>query len=201
VFILNYIILSYVCYSFIIEGRGFNMTNSIIVIRHAQAKEGSPDISRPISENGRMQAKNCAALLQENHKEFDLLITSSATRAKNTAEVILQELKQLPKSYEIDRLYQLFNPEDKNPADNWSTEYEEQTINSVKEILAKHQPKEVLIVAHMRVINSIGLALAFKSAELKNAHFSNCEGFEIVDGNLVNLIKNNGAKYMYYKMG
>ena len=72
------------------------MTETILgLLRHGQTDwnidlrlQGSTDI--PLNETGRQQALDAAAAL--NPEDWDLIITSPLSRAKDTAEIVAQEL-------------------------------------------------------------------------------------------------------------
>ena len=72
------------------------MTETILgLLRHGQTDwnidlrlQGSTDI--PLNETGRKQALDAAAAL--NPEDWDLIITSPLSRAKDTAEIVAQEL-------------------------------------------------------------------------------------------------------------
>ena len=72
------------------------MTETILgLLRHGQTDwnidlrlQGSTDI--PLNETGRQQALDAAAAL--NPEDWDLVITSPLSRAKDTAEIVAQEL-------------------------------------------------------------------------------------------------------------
>ena len=61
---------------------------TIYLVRHAQAlpeKEGMQDIDRPLSEIGIKDAKRVAKRLGKNRQIPEMMITSSAQRAIQTA--------------------------------------------------------------------------------------------------------------------
>ncbi len=70
----------------------------LTLVRHAHAKVGvAPltDFERPLSRRGKSEAKSTAASLRAAKLVPDLLISSPAKRALQTAQIIAQEL-QLP---------------------------------------------------------------------------------------------------------
>ena len=178
-----------------------------IFIRHASTKTGISDKLRPISDVGIAQAKKCTLLLK-SETPFDLAITSSALRTKETLKIILDQLVQTPKIIEIASIYEPTSASDQAEVEkilntlgeasleayiesdinnSWSR-YEKSAIADLLSILEEYKPNRVLIVGHGNIINALGLALAPAATKLKHIYFNNCDGFEISDGKLVRLI-------------
>ena len=84
----------------------------ITFIRHGHAIDGEVDKIRPLSAKGILQAKQCALNLKK-HRIFDLIITSSAIRAKETAQIIEDEIETHALVIEIAELYQPQNLNDR----------------------------------------------------------------------------------------
>ena len=84
---------------------------SIVFLRHGHADNYKIDSARPLSSQGKIQAQKRAVLLTAN--PFELIITSSATRAKQTAHTIIETLKISPLVIELDQLYQPQADEDR----------------------------------------------------------------------------------------
>ena len=177
-------------------------------IRHASAKTGIFDKSRTISDVGIEQAKKCALLL-ESDKSFDLAITSSALRTKETLKVILDQLKQNPQIIEIPSIYEPTSANDQAEVDKilntlgeasletyiesdinnaWSR-YEKRAIADLLKVLDEDKPSKALVIGHGNIINALGLAIDPSATKLKQIYFGNCEGFEIAYGKLARLIK------------
>ncbi|OIP83303.1 MAG: hypothetical protein AUK44_05820 [Porphyromonadaceae bacterium CG2_30_38_12] len=85
---------------------------TIIVMRHSKTDEQSitgNDFDRKLRKKGIVAAKNASKKMQELGVAPDLILTSPAIRAKNTADIIAEqiELKDsiLTKSYLYNRLY------------------------------------------------------------------------------------------------
>ena len=184
-----------------------------VFIRHALTRKDNNDKLRPISDDGILQAKECALLLKAEIP-FDLAITSSALRAKSTLDVILKQLGQTPKIIELESIYHPENIQDQinvnnmltllgkmsledyreNDKNNSWARYETKAIVDVVKILKKYRPKRILIVGHGNIINAIGLSFAPMVKQLKEVYFNYCEGFEVSDGKLVRLVTNTNDR-------
>ncbi len=72
------------------------MSRILILVRHAQAE--SPytenDVNRKLTAMGERDARHIGRWLAQRVKEIDKVISSSADRAKQTAEIIVEEFKQ-----------------------------------------------------------------------------------------------------------
>jgi phosphohistidine phosphatase len=64
----------------------------LILVRHAKAAEGEPDELRPLTPEGRDQARAVAAQLRGQGVRPGAVLTSPLLRARETAELIAQEL-------------------------------------------------------------------------------------------------------------
>lgn len=60
----------------------------LILWRHADAEDGSPDMARRLTKKGRKQAARVAEWLEEHLPEDYVLISSPAARALETAEAL-----------------------------------------------------------------------------------------------------------------
>ena len=73
-----------------------NKTNKVLYIaRHAKSawdNPGVPDHDRPLMEKGINKTKLVAGFLSEKNVKPDLIISSSALRARQTAELIAEEI-------------------------------------------------------------------------------------------------------------
>ena len=58
-------------------------------LRHAHALDGIDDAARPLSDQGRDDARKLAKFLKQTGIEFDAAHTSPLVRARETAEIIL----------------------------------------------------------------------------------------------------------------
>jgi phosphohistidine phosphatase len=64
----------------------------LILVRHAKAAEGEPDELRPLTPEGRDQARAVATQLRGQGVRPGAVLTSPLLRARETAELIAQEL-------------------------------------------------------------------------------------------------------------
>jgi phosphohistidine phosphatase len=78
---------------------------TLIVLRHAQAKHPSEvqDHERPLTEKGVHEARRIGRLLRGLHPE--LVLCSSALRARTTTEAALRAAQLSPSVQEFDQLY------------------------------------------------------------------------------------------------
>ena len=60
----------------------------LILWRHAEAEDGTPDSSRALTDKGRKQAKTMAKWLAGRLPEDAVVLVSPATRARQTAEAL-----------------------------------------------------------------------------------------------------------------
>lgn len=60
----------------------------LILWRHADAKDGEPDMSRPLTVKGRKQAQQMAAWLRARLPEKTRILVSPAVRALQTADAL-----------------------------------------------------------------------------------------------------------------
>ena len=60
----------------------------LILWRHADAEDGSPDLARRLTKKGRKQAERVAEWLAEHLPKDYVLISSPAVRARETAEAL-----------------------------------------------------------------------------------------------------------------
>lgn len=167
-------------------------------IRHAHAVQGRQDETRPLSKDGIMQAKNCGVLLSKNIP-FDLVITSSATRSKETADEILNQFDKIPQIIEVREIYLplddllrerieiLIERLGSRPLRDYIAQdvervwekYSKSAFNAVLNEISKYKPKRVLIIGHGNIINSLGLLIDLSAKPLFDIYFNYCEGFEI----------------------
>ncbi len=164
-------------------------------LRHAEAEPRGDDLNRPLSEMGKRQAKNCAL----GSSTLDLIISSSARRAQQTAEIIRSShhlnipIKIVPELYLPQKnpdihtvLHMLetlgssalseFHEKDREGA--WNR-YCEEAFKALMTVINASQAHCILIVAHANVINDLGLKIAPHSEELKSIYFAPCTGFVI----------------------
>lgn len=177
------------------------LKTKITFIRHGHAIDGKVDKIRPLSIKGKLQVKQRALHLKKTQLPFDLIITSSAVRAKETAQIIVNEIEIPAPVVEIDELYQppnlydreivnellerlgavslkVYNKYDTQGA--WNR-YSSSAFNAVFEEIECHSSKKALIVAHGNIINAIGMQFSKNVNELTEIYFNYCEGFEIYE--------------------
>lgn len=78
----------------------------LIVMRHAKTEqEGSPDRARQLTSRGRGDARAAGQWLHDNALEPDLVLSSSAARARATLELVCAELASEPVVQVSDDLY------------------------------------------------------------------------------------------------
>lgn len=169
---------------------------AFVFIRHGEASHHNIDKDRPLSSEGKFQAIARARLLKST--TFDLVITSSALRAKQTAQTIMEALNISPPTIEIDQLYQPKTPSDRHhvnllletldskPLSTYISHdkyqawerYTHEAFNALESAI-NINAQRILIVAHGNIINAVGLLLNPSAARLIEIYFNYCEGFEI----------------------
>jgi len=84
-------------YNEIIDKMKAKVSRNIILIRHSQYNlEGNKDEERYITELGREQAKHTGQRLKTLGLKYNLLVKSTMTRARQTAEIISTYLPEVP---------------------------------------------------------------------------------------------------------
>ncbi len=81
---------------------------SIILMRHAKADPDSPsgrDFDRPLLDVGKAMAAETAARLVEAGVSIDCVLTSSALRTKQTAEIVSEVVCPNAPFFTVDELY------------------------------------------------------------------------------------------------
>ena len=68
----------------------------LILWRHADAEEGTPDLERRLTPKGRKQAAHVAAWLKQRLPGRYALLASPAVRAQQTAEALGERIKTVP---------------------------------------------------------------------------------------------------------
>lgn len=67
---------------------------TLILLRHGEASDWAPnDASRALTENGKHQAQLAGLVLKSHLRSCDVAIVSHATRARETADLVLSEFK------------------------------------------------------------------------------------------------------------
>ncbi len=82
------------------------MERTLILIRHGKSdwSTGRPDVKRPLARRGRRQAPETGRWLAAHHPAIDLAVVSPARRARETWELIAEELGPTPVVVD-DRVY------------------------------------------------------------------------------------------------
>jgi broad specificity phosphatase PhoE len=135
---------------------------------------------------------------------FDLIITSSAVRAKETAQIIVDEIETLAPVIERDELYQPPNLDDRELVNEllerlgalplkvynnhdmqgaWDR-YSSSAFNAVCSEIERYSSKKTLVVAHGNIINAIGLQFS-KNVDLTEIYFNYCGGFETYEDKFI----------------
>jgi len=81
---------------------------NLILVRHAKAEKRSAEIDdfeRKLTKVGKNDSKDVAEYVVKILKKVDLIITSPALRAKETAEIFAKTFKSNPKVIEEETLY------------------------------------------------------------------------------------------------
>ena len=82
----------------------------LIIMRHAKSDwsdEGSPDFDRPLTTRGRKAAKQMGQWLKQQQFGIDQILCSPALRAKQTAQLVMEQLNLPQKSMLWDsRIYE-----------------------------------------------------------------------------------------------
>src|SRR5579864_2558076 len=60
----------------------------LVIVRHAEAAPGDPDELRPLTQQGRKQARALAHELRERGVDADAVVTSPLLRARETAAAL-----------------------------------------------------------------------------------------------------------------
>jgi len=79
-------------------------TRRLVLVRHAQADSGGPDLQRPLSERGRLDAAAIGRWLAANI-EPDEVVVSPARRAVQTWEIAAVQLGAPPSATTDHRIY------------------------------------------------------------------------------------------------
>jgi phosphohistidine phosphatase len=83
------------------------MRRRLIVLRHAKSdwSGGVADHDRPLAGRGRREAALAGRWLGQNAADIDLVVCSSAKRARQTWKLVAKQLDNVPPSRVDDRLY------------------------------------------------------------------------------------------------
>ena len=150
---------------------------NIYILRHGIAAEQGisgvkNDSERPLTPKGRRQLRKSAAAMKKMKSGFDLILSSPYLRAKQTAEIVAQELKIKKRLKFSDELKSDGNPQ--------------QLIIEINRL--RPAPESLLLVGHepylSRLISLLvcaddGLAMDFKKGglcklEMERLNFGRC---------------------------
>ena len=166
---------------------------TITFLRHGEYQE-----SGKLSDKGITQAQKRANSLK-NFSPFDLVVASSAERAKETAEIIIKSLNldiplilleelHWPKSAKdkqsVKRLLKELGSEPlseymKHDEDKAWERYAKEAYDALLACILEYKAENVLVVGHGNIINSLGLKINPQVTDLKKMYFSYCEGFTL----------------------
>lgn len=77
----------------------------LILVRHAEAAEGTPDRDRELTVRGRQQAEQMGRWLRSLLPHIDCVLVSPAVRARQTAELLFAACAQPPEMITAEGLY------------------------------------------------------------------------------------------------
>lgn len=164
-------------------------------LRHAEAANHNADHERPLSQAGEAQANTCNL----SAYPCDLILTSSALRAVQTAERIrANHYPDIP----LEHVKELYLPQTKLDSQTVLKMLSEQESANLTQLLArdregawrrycqeaydaltkaveKHHAHDILVVAHANIINDLALRIAPEAEELRSLYFAPCTGFRI----------------------
>ncbi|KGP93231.1 phosphatase [Pontibacillus chungwhensis BH030062] len=171
---------------------------TICLVRHGETDwnkesrlQGQEDI--PLNNTGRKQAKEAGLHLQNSN--WDVLISSPLSRAKETATIILDHLNQPIDLVEMDNfkerafgkgsgltfkeIHTRYPERDYPGQEEWEP-FQKRIFDGLHEVQQQFQDKKILLVAHGAVINAILSVLSegeigSGKTKLMNACISNIE--------------------------
>jgi phosphohistidine phosphatase len=116
------------------------MSKQLILMRHAQAENpvGKEDHERTLTPEGERDARHMGRWLNTRFDNLDVIVTSTAFRAKQTAEIIAEEFRQ-------------------NNITKFNADLYEASVRSMLEIIQGFQEdwKAVLLVGHNPTISYV----------------------------------------------
>ena len=145
----------------------------VCLVRHGETDWNTRGILQGVQDTilnaqGRVQAEATGIYLAENHTDFDMLITSSLHRAKETATIINRHL-HLP-FQEVDAFRersfgdaeglsveerQHKYPNEDFPGQEAESEFYERVVQGFQHIATKYKNQHILLISHGLVINLI----------------------------------------------
>lgn len=82
------------------------MAKTLVLVRHSKAEERglkTSDINRPLTEKGKADTFRMADFLLKTGIEPDLILSSTATRAKQTAEIFLKSFRLMENNLNLSK--------------------------------------------------------------------------------------------------
>lgn len=136
------------------------MNRFIVILRHAQSagkQAGQSDYQRTLTEEGERAAKALGIFLTNQSVKPDYLLSSSAVRARSTAEGVNESMQIAPSHIcYLDDLYEA-------TPDTW--------LNEIRIIPDEH--RALLLVGHNPAISQLATAFGGRTIDLAPAgHFS-----------------------------
>ena len=180
---------------------------TITFLRHCEPKQSGGGLSNRGAVQARQRAndlKNCAP--------FDLIVYSSASRTQKTADIIAQVLNLEIPSVSLKALYLPCDAQDREKVKSLLEElgskplhkyiehdtdkvwerYTKNIYDELLECISAHKAKNVLVIGHGNIINSLGLMINPDATSLQNVYFDYGEGFTIFkDTKHLSWIKNS----------
>ena len=86
---------------------------TLFLLRHAKAENpapGSTDLNRALNERGRREAQAVGTFIKKQNLRFDLVLCSTAVRARETAELVLAAAELAAKVRYDGRIYEAGPP-------------------------------------------------------------------------------------------
>jgi phosphohistidine phosphatase len=128
---------------------------TLYLLRHAKSswkEESQLDFERPLTGRGRKACGLIAKLIQSEGIEFDLLLSSSAVRARETIELVRQQAKLRSELRFDERIY-------------------EATVTRLMEIISEleNDRKGILLIGHNPGMEGLILALTGEEKGLATA--------------------------------
>lgn len=134
---------------------------TLLVLRHAKAERedaSTTDHDRPLTRKGRKAARRMGELLKEKHLLPDLVLTSTAERARSTAELTAREAGYQPSVELVAELY-LAEP----PA----------YLDALRRL--GKDAERVLVVGHNPGIETLIFRLTGRAEHMPTAALAECE--------------------------
>ena len=82
---------------------------TLLLLRHAKAEHGEPgltDLNRALNERGKKEAQSIGTFIRKQNVEFELVLCSTALRARETAELALAAAEASASVHYDQRLYE-----------------------------------------------------------------------------------------------